>query len=163
MSILQVEGYSVPTTGFLGPIKVAEDIWIVRTLFFLGAGQEEGLTWAGLKGRLLSLLGEKPIAHPALNFGTNESTKEEIVEEISKVQELVAGHKVPFPLDCTMTIVRKGTNLTLHSVVPLTESLLEEVTKLGKVTVLLAPNLQHWLFLPSWLAAFPEVGLENIG
>jgi len=151
----------VPSKGFLGPIKIAEDVWIVRRLFSLGAGQTEGLSWLGLRDRVLGMLGEKPLSHPALSTRGNESTKEQLLEEIARVMDLVNGESTPFPLDSTMTIIKKDGRLTLHSVVPLDDDLLKEVKKLGEVSLLLAPNLQHWLFLQGWLEAFPsaDIGL----
>ena len=147
---------SVPESGFLGPLPVAQDVWVVRSLFSIGSGQTEGLTYAGLRGRLLDMLGPNPIAHPALSFANNESTGEELMEEMARVQEVVAGREVAFRLDSTMTIVRREGKLALHSVVPLTEELLTAVSSLGEVGWLIAPNLQHWLFLPPWLEAFPH-------
>ena len=73
--------------------------------------------------------------------------------------DLVTGEPTPFPLDSSMTIVRKGDCLTLHSVVQLDAELLQAVKQLGRVTTLLAPNLQHWLFLQDWLQAFPTADL----
>jgi len=150
---------SVPSKGFLGPIKIGEDVWIVRKLFSLGAGQTDGLTWLGLRDRVLGMLGENPLSHPALSTKRNESTKEQLMEELTRVVDLLYGEAVPFPLDSTMTIIRKNGMLTLHSVVPLDDELLKEVNKLGKVSLLLAPNLQHWLFLESWVKAFPQVDI----
>ena len=148
--------FSVPDSGFLGPLPVAQDVWLVRSLFSIGSGQTEGLTYAGLRGRLLDMLGPNPIVHPALSFANNESTGEELMEEIARVQEVAAGREVAFRLDSTMTIVRREGKLALHSVLPLTEELLAAVSSLGEVGWLIAPNLQHWLFLPAWLAAFPH-------
>jgi len=153
---LQPSPSSVPDSGFLGPLPVAQDVWVVRSLFSIGSGQTEGLTYAGLRGRLLDMLGPNPIAHPALNFANNESTGEELMEEMARVQEVVAGREVAFRLDSTMTIVRREGKLALHSVVPLTEELLTAVSSLGEVGWLIAPNLQHWLFLPAWMEAFPH-------
>lgn len=151
---------SVPSQGFLGPLNIGENIWIVRSLFSLGADQSEGLTYAGLKARVLESLGEKPICHPALQVNNNESTKEELMEEINHVQDLVAGRHVAFPLDSTMTIIRgRGGTLTLHSVVPLTTDLQAAVASLGQVSTILAPNLQHWLYLPDWLEQYPEASV----
>ena len=55
-----------------------------------------------------------------------------------------------------MTIVRREGKLALHSVVPLTDQLVKAISSLGEVGWLIAPNLQHWLFLPAWTAAFPH-------
>ena len=129
---------------------------MVRSLFSLGSGQTQGLTYAGLRGRLLDMLGPNPITHPALSFSNNESTPEELMEEMARVQEVVAGREVPFRLDSTMTIVRREGKLALHSVVPLTDQLVKAISSLGEVGWLIAPNLQHWLFLPAWTAAFPH-------
>lgn len=145
--------------GFLGPLKVGEEVWVVRSLFPLGSNQQDGLTYAGLRDRLLSLLGDKPITHPALNFAENESSFAELSEEVAKVQDIVADRPISFPLDITMTVIRHGGKLALHSAVPPSQELLAEIAKLGEVSWLLAPNLQHWLFLPAWLAAFPSASV----
>jgi len=58
-----------------------------------------------------------------------------------------------------MTVIRHGGKLALHSAVPPSQELLAEIAKLGEVSWLLAPNLQHWLFLPAWLAAFPSASV----
>lgn len=152
---------AVPASGFLGPLSVAPDVWLVRAIFPLGSAQTSGLTYSGLRGRLLGLLGPNPLAHPALSFRDNESTKDEVMEEVAAVQDLLAGRQIDLPLDITMTIVRepRSGDLTLHSVVPLSPALLSAVMSLGTVTALLAPNLQHWLFLAPWLAAFPQASL----
>jgi len=152
---------TIPQSGFIGPTKIGENVWIVRRLFSLGAGQKQGLSYEGLKGRLLGLLGETPFQHSALSTENNESTDDQLSEERRKVKDLCSGENAPFPLDSTMTIVRKNGKLTLHSVIPLDSNLLTEVKKLGQVSLLLVPNLQHWLFLQEWLHQYPEadVGL----
>jgi hypothetical protein len=152
--------FEVPTSGFLGPTCVGEDIWIVRSLFPLGSGQTGGLTQAGLRGRLLAALGPSPIMHPALSLlGDNESSRDQVTEELAAVQKLLAGGDIEFPLDITMTIVRQAGRLALHSVAPLGPELEAAVRALGEVSLLLVPNLQHWLGLPAWLAAFPDAAV----
>ena len=72
---------------------------------------------------------------------------------------------VPFPLDSTMTIVRDsvGGGLTLHSVVQADGPLLAAVAALGPVTNIVAPNLQHWLFIKEWAAAHPDASIWLAG
>ena len=149
----------VPKNGFLGPKKIGESVWIVRKLFSLGADQHEGLAYKGLRSRLLGLLGDQPLNHPALDREKGESTPEQITEERRRVADLVSGEFNPFPLDSTMTIVRTEGRLVLHSVVPLDPELLSAVRSLGEVSLILVPNLQHWLFLEEWLAEFPNASV----
>ena len=154
-----IEDSTVPKDGFIGPQKIGENIWIVRRLFSLGAGQRQGLAYEGLRARLLGLLGDSPLQHSALAHKNNESTDDQICEEREKVSELCAGENAPFPLDTTMTIVRKDGRLTLHSVVPCDPDLLSRIRQLGTVSLLLVPNLQHWLFLQEWLQHFPTAAV----
>ena len=67
-----------------------------------------------------------------------------------------------------MTVVRlPDSALLLHSPIPVTEELLGEVTPLGPVAYLVAPNRFHHLFVGEWLDACPEAsayvaaGLED--
>ena len=164
-NIGHLEETTFPHDGFIGPHKIGDNIWIVRRLFSLGAGQRQGLSYEGLRGRLLTLLGKSPLEHPALNNSStcaNESTCDQLAEEREKIEDICAGEFTPFPLDSTMTITRnKAGQLTLHSVVPCDPALLRKVEILGQVSLLLVPNLQHWLFLQEWLQHFPQadVGL----
>ncbi|CAL4059715.1 unnamed protein product [Meganyctiphanes norvegica] len=152
---------SVPQTGFLGPIKVADNVWIIRKLFHLGADQKSGLTWEGLRDRFLSLLGKTPMSHPALMLhNEQESTEVQIEEERVMVSKLINGDTVPFPLDSTMTIIRgEEDKLTLHSVVEVEPQLISAVNQLGTVDLILIPNLQHWLFLEGWAREFPNAAI----
>jgi len=55
-----------------------------------------------------------------------------------------------------MTIIRlKNGDLWLHSVVKLTEAEHQELTRLGPVTHIVAPNLMHHLALPEYLSHYP--------
>ena len=131
-------------------------------LFSLGAGQKEGLRWQGLKERIFSMLPQDDFTkHAAFSPDGNESSPEELAEEVDNIQRLIAGEVVPFPLDTCMTIIRKeGTgDLTLHSVVPADEALVQRVSELGTVRRLIAPNLQHWCYVQGWLEAFPSADL----
>ena len=126
----------VPKRGFLGPRQIADNVWIVRRLFSLGADQEEGLSYKGLRGRLLGLLGDRPLDHPALELD-GESTRDQVAEERSRVADIMAGEFSPFPLDSTMTVVRTDDGrLTLHSVVPPDEELVDAIEALGEVKYL---------------------------
>ncbi|WP_240503695.1 MULTISPECIES: DUF4336 domain-containing protein [Pseudoalteromonas] len=59
-----------------------------------------------------------------------------------------------------MTIVRFDDNsLWLHSPIKLTDALIHEVSSLGKVKYLIAPNELHHLFLYDWQIQFPEAAL----
>lgn len=74
------------------------------------------------------------------------------------VKELLSGNDIPFPLDTTMTVgtLNDEGHLFLHSPIPLSQPLLAEVKSLGQVTHIIAPNLQHWLFVEEWFDAFPN-------
>ena len=101
-----------------------------------------------------------------LNFvetQANESNRVELEEERTNVQNL-ADHQqtVPFPLDTTMTIVRHQGRLSLHSVVPIDPQLLAAVQALGEVSLIICPNLQHWLFLHDWLTEFPRTSVALV-
>lgn len=63
-------------------------------------------------------------------------------------------------LGAKMTVVRLADDtLLLHSPISATEPLLEEVRALGTVSVLVAPNRFHHLFVGDWQRAFPEARL----
>ncbi len=56
-----------------------------------------------------------------------------------------------------MNVVRlPDGGLWLHSPIPLTAELLDEVKALGPVRHLVSPNLFHHLHLPDWSRAFPQ-------
>jgi hypothetical protein len=57
----------------------------------------------------------------------------------------------------TMTVLRLGDrSLLVHSPLPLTAERLVEVSALGRVTDLYAPNTFHHKWLGDWIAAFPQ-------
>ncbi|MAD46251.1 MAG: hypothetical protein CMI02_01405 [Oceanospirillaceae bacterium] len=70
------------------------------------------------------------------------------------------GETVPFftlPYSTRMTVVRlPGERLWVHSPIRLTDSLQQEVSALGKVEWLIAPNHLHHLFISDWAQAFPD-------
>jgi hypothetical protein len=56
-----------------------------------------------------------------------------------------------------MTVVRlPGSKLLLHSPVAATDELVREITALGSVAYLVAPNRFHHLYVGEWLQACPE-------
>lgn len=58
-------------------------------------------------------------------------------------------------LPATMTVVRLEGGLLLHSPLALTPERLAEVTRLGEVAHLYAPNTFHHRWLGEWMQAFP--------
>src|SRR6478609_2997771 len=59
-------------------------------------------------------------------------------------------------LTTTMTVLRLGNGgLLLHSPIPLTEARRAEVSTLGPITHLYAPNTFHHLWIGEWATAFP--------
>ncbi len=65
-----------------------------------------------------------------------------------------------------MTIVRLGSGgLFIHSPISLTPALQAELAALGPVQAVVAPNTFHHMYLPAFLAAFPEAlvyGAEGV-
>ncbi|MGL6314069.1 DUF4336 domain-containing protein [Vibrio sp. WXL103] len=61
------------------------------------------------------------------------------------------------PYSTRMTVVRLPSGeLWVHSPIQLSTRLFEQVTRLGQVKYLIAPNHLHHLFLPEWVAACPD-------
>ena len=61
------------------------------------------------------------------------------------------------PFQTRMTIIRqKDGNLWLHSTVAISESRINAVKKLGRVSHIIAPNSLHHLFVKEWSKYFPE-------
>jgi len=71
------------------------------------------------------------------------------------------GNSVQFlglPFTTRMTVVRLSNGeLWVHSPIQLSEPVKEQIESLGCVKYLIAPNHLHHLFLPEWIAAYPEV------
>lgn len=49
--------------------------------------------------------------------------------------------------------------LILYSVVKADPALVAAVTALGPVDAIIAPNLQHWIFIEKWAALYPDATL----
>ena len=60
-------------------------------------------------------------------------------------------------LNTRMTIVRLSNNeLWLHSPIPISDALRQEIDALGTVTYLVAPSCLHHMFVGPWKEAYPE-------
>ena len=107
-----------------------------------------------------AMIGAEGAGHRTLTV-PSESSDSELAEETSQIERLIAGEVVPFPLDSTMTVVKDsgGGGLTLHSVVKADAALIAAVAALGEVTSIVAPNLQHWLFIKEWADAYPDASI----
>ncbi|MDC3956714.1 DUF4336 domain-containing protein [Polyangium jinanense] len=85
-----------------------------------------------------------------------------MAELVSLAEDLwAAEHPVKMPggvrMDTRMTVVRlPGEKLWVHSPIPIDDTLAAELTKLGKISYLVAPNLYHNLFLGRASERFPE-------
>jgi short-subunit dehydrogenase len=75
---------------------------------------------------------------------------------------LDAGHinAAGLSMPIRMTVIRLASgDLLLHSPTRYSEALLQELTRIGPVKYLLAPNVAHWMFLPDWQRALPQAKL----
>lgn len=60
-----------------------------------------------------------------------------------------------FPFSTRMTVIRlENQNLVLHSPIHLTDELKKQVTSLGEIKYLIAPNHLHHLYLDDWVSSF---------
>ncbi len=70
------------------------------------------------------------------------------------------GNSVQFlglPFSTRMTVVRLSNGeLWVHSPIELSEAIIDQISSLGNVRYLIAPNHLHHLFLPEWLAVYPN-------
>ncbi len=73
---------------------------------------------------------------------------------------IVEGDNVSFmslPYNTRMTVIRLNTDeLWLHSPIKITDKLVRQLNRLGKVNYLIAPNHLHHLFLPDWQTEYPN-------
>ncbi|MCG2838396.1 DUF4336 domain-containing protein [Photobacterium sp. WH77] len=61
------------------------------------------------------------------------------------------------PVGCRMTVIRlKNDNLLVHSPVQLTTDIQLRLAKLGHVSAIVTPNLNHHLFLSEWWLAYSQ-------
>lgn len=151
-------------------VSCGPGIWYSKGEFFLGDKQTNGLTYKGIRSRLLEML-KKHLE--VLTAGPhNESTARELEEERARIEEVASGAVVPFALDTTMTIVARSPaaqsggkgerlpagaqELVLISPVPARQAVVEAVRALGTVSAIVAPNVQHWLFVAEWARLFPQ-------
>ena len=62
-----------------------------------------------------------------------------------------------FPFPTRMTVVRlTDRNLWIHSPEKINDELKDELSQLGTVKYLISPNKLHHLFLPEWIATYPD-------
>ncbi len=83
------------------------------------------------------------------------------MEKLANEIWIFNGEPVQFfglPYSTRMTVVRLSSgDLWVHSPIKLSESIKDQIEALGCVKYLIAPNHLHHLFLPEWIAAYPEV------
>ncbi|MGB7419066.1 MAG: DUF4336 domain-containing protein [Erythrobacter sp.] len=72
-----------------------------------------------------------------------------------EVRYRFAGLHVPCPTRMTVVRLRDG-SLWIHSPVQLTPQLASDLAKIGAVSVLIAPNRNHFLSLAQWAGAYPD-------
>lgn len=142
--------------------SLGNGLWFVKRLFHLGEGQKDGLTYEGLKERLLTALGDDPLSHPALQpyVAEQESSPTQLRLEREAVLKLQT-EDLPFILDTTMTVVRSAGQygepvVTIISPVQFDSALKDEIEEIGPVTRIIVPSLQHWIFTEPWAEAYPN-------
>ncbi len=82
------------------------------------------------------------------------------IEKLAHEIWIFDGSSVQFlglPFSTRMTIVRLSSGeLWVHSPIKLSEAIIDQLSSLGEVRYLIAPNHLHHLFLPDWLAVYPK-------
>lgn len=74
----------------------------------------------------------------------------------------IASRKLPLmvgEIGCRMTVVRLGSDLLLHSPVPLDAATREALGRLGRVRWLVGPSKVHHLYLGDYVTAYPDAVL----
>jgi hypothetical protein len=83
-----------------------------------------------------------------------------MLKNISKNIWIIDGDAVPFfgmPYTTRTTIIRLSNgDLWIHSPLKISINLIEQITELGNVKYLIAPNKLHHLFLADWMQKFPD-------
>jgi len=78
--------------------------------------------------------------------------------------KLVNFHGFPFPTRSVVVQLRSG-DLWVWSPIKLSDGLIGELDRLGRVTHLVSPNKIHHLYLQDWMARYPEAqvwGLPSV-
>ena len=138
--------------------EVHADLHVVKATFLLGYGQSEGLTTSGIAHRFLDMAKSNA---SALQHGTVEDMEQE-AEGIKQLEEGLAKfakHEGPEPqleLDTTMTLVRHEGKVAIFSPAAPGEATFKRIDELGQVDALIAPNVQHWLFLQDYAKQYPS-------
>lgn len=66
-------------------------------------------------------------------------------------------HALGLTIPIRMTVVRLASGaLWLHSPTPYREALRKELSKLGTIRHLIAPNIAHWMYMKTWQERCPE-------
>lgn len=83
-----------------------------------------------------------------------------VMENLAENIWIFEGSSVQFlglPFSTRMTVIRLSNgDLWIHSPINLSKTLIEQVTRLGPVKYLIAPNHLHHLFLADWIDAYPS-------
>jgi short-subunit dehydrogenase len=67
------------------------------------------------------------------------------------------------PLPVRMVVIRLANgDLLLHSPTRYSDLLRQQLEELGRIRYFLAPNIAHWIFLPGWQSALPDVELMAV-
>lgn len=138
--------------------EVQNDIQIVKATFLLGYGQSEGLTTAGIAHRFLDMAGNKPEAlqHGAVDDMAEEGEGIQQLEQQLLKFEHGEGPEPMLELDTTMTLVRHGSKVAIFSPAAPSEETFKRIDEFGEVDALIAPNVQHWLFLEDFAKQYPS-------
>ena len=139
--------------------EVNSSITIVKATFWLGFRQSEGLTTVGIAKRLFSMVEANP---DALTAGSTPELLQEETEGLQALQTAVKafesgeGPEPAMELDTTMTLVTHEGKVAVISPAAPGAEVFKRIEEMGEVVALVAPNVQHWLFLQAYAARFPE-------
>ncbi len=137
---------------------VHDDVQVVKATFLLGYGQSEGLTTAGIGHRFLDMAKANP---DSLKHGAVEDMAEEGEGILQLEQALLKfehdeGPEPTLELDTTMTLVRHEGKVAIISPAAPSSETFKRIDEFGKVVALVAPNVQHWLFLQAYAKQYPS-------
>jgi hypothetical protein len=140
-------------------IEITSDVIAIKATFLLGHGQSAGLTTAGIARRFLDMAKANPATIE--QSGSVDDIQEEQLEIIqlkNKLSQFEAGSG-PEPhleLDTTMTLVRCEGKVAIFSPAAPCASTFERIDAFGTVDAIIAPNVQHWLFMQEFARQYPQ-------
>lgn len=70
-----------------------------------------------------------------------------------------APERLQMPFPTRMTVIRLRDGLFVHSPIPLTPELKDQVERIGRPHWIIGPSRLHHWWIPEWKAAFPGAGL----